>query len=354
MHIRSAVNNVLNKLASPPLDKVVHSIGECAWDPGIRQHVTDICNVTEPLVVDYAFPDNYPLWMRRNHAFVQQHVYRLNDATVDLSTGLVKVDELLLQESVGHYRNLLNAPFRMRNLLNIVQHNSDACAYVIKPAPYYHFLLESLPRLLHAASLYPVQPYMLENTLTYVDECLSYLADHNVLKPFKKTRFKKIRFDDLILSQMHQYSGFVHPDDVALVRNAFQKWADEGKPGPTRFFVSRRQGARSFDNQVEIEQELVRQGLGILYLEDLAMPDQIRMFRDADLIVANHGAGLANLIWSIKKPRVIELFSPSHLNDCFARLSLDRASAYQFMTASRQNQCGWGKIEIDQLLDIVR
>jgi capsular polysaccharide biosynthesis protein len=225
---------------------------------------------------------------------------------------------------------------------------------VIKPAPYYHFLLESLPRLLHAASLYPVQPYMLENTLRYMDECLAYLVDLNIVKPCIKKRFQKIVFNDLILAQMHQYSGFVHPDDIALVRSTFLKWGDSGIQGPRRFFVSRRQGARLFDNQAVIEQELMRLGLEIVYLEDLPMPDQIRLFRDADLIVANHGAGLANLIWSIQKPRVIELFSPLHLNDCYARLSQDRAREYQFMIAMREHQSGWGIINMDQLVSIVR
>jgi capsular polysaccharide biosynthesis protein len=292
--------------------------------------------------------------MRRNHAFVQQHVYRLNDAAVDLRTGLVKVDKLLLQESVGHYRNLLNTPPRLRNLFAKVPYNSDPYAYVITATPYYHFVLESLPRLLHAASQYPVQPYMFDNTVPYIDQFLAYLAAHNIVKPCKKTRFSKIGFSDLIFTQMHQNSGFVHPDDSALVRSTFLKWGDSKQQGPRRFFVSRRQGARLFDNQAAIEQELARLDLAIVYLEDFSMPDQIRLFRDADLIVANHGAGLANLIWSLQKPRVIELFSPIYLNDCYARLAQDRAREYQFMIATRESQIGWGKIEIDQLISIVK
>jgi hypothetical protein len=354
MNVRSVVSSLLNKLASPPVSQVVHSIGERVWDPSITRHISEIRNVTEPVVVNYPFPDSSPLWMRRNHAFVQHHVYRLKNATADLRTGLVKIDKLLLQESVGHYRNLLNTPPRLRNLFAKVQCNSDPYAYVIKPAPYYHFLLESLPKLLHAASLYPVQPYMLENSLTYIEEFLAYLVAHNIVKPCKKTRSSKIDFSDLVFTQMHQFSGFVHPDDSALVSSTFLKWGDSKQQGPRRFFVSRRQGARLFDNQSAIEQELARLDLAVVYLEDFSMPDQIRLFRDADLIVANHGAGLANLIWSLQKPRVIELFSPIYLNDCYARLAQDRAREYQFMIETRESQNGWGKIKIDQLVSILK
>lgn len=354
MNVRSVVSSLLNKLASPPVSQVVHSIGERVWDPSITRHITEIRNVTEPIVANFAFPASYPLWMRRNHAFVQQHVYRLKNATVDLPTGLVKVDKLVLQESVGHYRNLLNTPPRLRNLFAKVQYNSDPYAYVIKPAPYYHFLLESMPRLLSAASLYPVQPYMFDNAASYIDQFLAFLADNNVVRPCKKTRSFKIVFSDLVFTQMHQFSGFVNPDDGALVRSTFLKWSDSRKPGPRRFFISRRLGARLFDNQAVIEQELSRQGFEIVYLEDLPIPDQIRLFRDADLIVANHGAGLANLIWSLQKPRVIELFSPIYLNDCYARLAQDRAREYQFMIATRESQNGWGKIKIDQLVSILK
>jgi hypothetical protein len=78
---------------------------------------------------------------------------------------------------------------------------------------------------------------------------------------------------------------------------------------PRRVFISRR-GARSLSNEEEIEKLLSDRGFTKLYAEDLSVPQQFALFRQADQVVGIHGAGLAPLEYrSPSKPgfRLIEL-----------------------------------------------
>lgn len=78
---------------------------------------------------------------------------------------------------------------------------------------------------------------------------------------------------------------------------------------PTKVFLARR-GTRSLSNHHEIEDLLTAMGFTTIYAEDLSVPQQFALFRQADEVVGIHGAGLAPLEFRSpsKSPiRLIEL-----------------------------------------------
>ena len=48
--------------------------------------------------------------------------------------------------------------------------------------------------------------------------------------------------------------------------------------------------------------------MGVFYLEEMGLKDQIRLFQEADLIIGNHGSGLCHLIWSKPGTKILEVF----------------------------------------------
>ena len=48
--------------------------------------------------------------------------------------------------------------------------------------------------------------------------------------------------------------------------------------------------------------------MGVYYLEEMALREQIRLFQEADLIIGNHGSGLSHLIWSKPGTKILEVF----------------------------------------------
>lgn len=47
---------------------------------------------------------------------------------------------------------------------------------------------------------------------------------------------------------------------------------------------------------------------GVVYLEDLSLREQIRLFQRADIIISPHGSALSHLVWSKPGTRVLEVF----------------------------------------------
>jgi Glycosyltransferase 61 len=88
---------------------------------------------------------------------------------------------------------------------------------------------------------------------------------------------------------------------------------------PAKVFLARR-GTRSLLNEGEIEELLAQDGFSKVYAEDLSVPQQFALFRQAEHVVAIHGAGLAPLEYrSPSKPgmRLIELAPPGIMTRWF-------------------------------------
>lgn len=67
-----------------------------------------------------------------------------------------------------------------------------------------------------------------------------------------------------------------------------------------------------------------------LVAEDLSLPEQISAFQHADTVVAQHGAGLANILFCRPGTRVIEITARSHARRAwdFAKLGIARGLEY--------------------------
>ncbi|TVZ41281.1 uncharacterized protein DUF563 [Alteromonadaceae bacterium 2753L.S.0a.02] len=86
---------------------------------------------------------------------------------------------------------------------------------------------------------------------------------------------------------------------------------------PKRIFLARRK-TRHILNEDEVFEVLEEKGFKKVYPEDLSPVDQIRLFMNAETVVAIHGAGLAPLIFAKGGClKVIEIFSPGHMSEHF-------------------------------------
>lgn len=94
------------------------------------------------------------------------------------------------------------------------------------------------------------------------------------------------------------------------------------RPGPGlghRLYLQRR-GRRRVVNERELLPVLRRHGVQVVPDGRYDVGEQIALFRDAELVVAPHGAGLTNLVWSSPGTQVLELFSTGYAPDCFRHL----------------------------------
>lgn len=106
----------------------------------------------------------------------------------------------------------------------------------------------------------------------------------------------------------------------------------EGVNGKKRIFISRgKRGVRSIINEKSLFDYLEEKGFRKYTLEALTLKEQIKLFMDAEIIIAPHGAGLIHLIWAPKSTVVLELFHKSYTNQCFRALAQQCGHKYIFL-----------------------
>jgi capsular polysaccharide biosynthesis protein len=83
---------------------------------------------------------------------------------------------------------------------------------------------------------------------------------------------------------------------------------------PRRVFIARRD-RRRLVNSDEIETQLRRFGFTTLYFEDLPVAAQWTIARNAEAIVAIHGAAVSSVVFNDSGIKVVELFHPGYVVD---------------------------------------
>jgi hypothetical protein len=102
----------------------------------------------------------------------------------------------------------------------------------------------------------------------------------------------------------------IRPWVVRYLRSSFIAHASDRNDLPSRFLIVRRGGnGREIANLGDLQRALVPAGFVPVVLDELSVPDQIRLFSKAEAIVAIAGAGLANLVFAPPAARVL-IFYP--------------------------------------------
>lgn len=99
--------------------------------------------------------------------------------------------------------------------------------------------------------------------------------------------------------------------------------ADDDRPLPKKVFLSRR-GTRTLENASEVEAFLTARGFQTVYAEDFPVSVQMRLYREADEIVAIHGAGIAPMMYCTAdhRPRhMVELLPVGLMSDVFREIT---------------------------------
>jgi capsular polysaccharide biosynthesis protein len=146
------------------------------------------------------------------------------------------------------------------------------------------------------------------------------------------------RMDSAIIPSSYQHLNHSSPEMVAKLRQRLFN-----NPEPTavqqkrRIFVSReRAKGRRIVNQGDVDTLLDKFSIETVFLESLSLSEQMKIFSNSELILAPHGAGLANLLWCERNTRVVELINDRWHNPEYYFLSvnnyLDYRAIYWFAT----------------------
>lgn len=136
-----------------------------------------------------------------------------------------------------------------------------------------------------------------------------------------------------------------------------------------RIYISRGSSNRKVVNEEKLMQVLAQLGFELVTFESMSVFEQAALMAEVEVVIAPHGAGLANLVFCSPGTKVIELFSPSYVNVCYwilsnqcnleyyylmgeNRVNSDDKNLSQGINPSMSSQDIW--VNIDSFLNIIK
>ena len=137
------------------------------------------------------------------------------------------------------------------------------------------------------------------------------IAQHLGLRPeqiieVKPSSVVRCRELTVVPSSFRKFGTALDPGVFEWIRERFvgKRTGRRGR----RIYVSRRMAAkRRASNEAEVVALLARKGFEDIVLEELSFAAQVALFAESEVIVAAHGAGLANVVFSPPGSTVIEI-----------------------------------------------
>lgn len=176
---------------------------------------------------------------------------------------------------------------------------------------YFHWMTQIVPRLLH------VRERLAQNDLPVLVRPAE--------KDFQRRSFEllglRARFVEEEIVEvaravipsfpLHPRRGGRYGPELVTLAHRFRDLVagEHGEDLPKRIYVSRRDAARRRVVEEEaVEKRLSALGFSCLTLSERPLEEQVALFAGADIVVAQHGAGLTNTLFCRPGARVLELY----------------------------------------------
>lgn len=174
---------------------------------------------------------------------------------------------------------------------------------------YYHWLIETLPRLIMLRKLYPDATIILPFSATpYMVQTVELLGYNKTFKIPENTTVKIPQ-----LAFVEKAGTFLHQDNQ-LLREVASSIISQVVPAVTkpqrRVYASRsRANCRKVANEPELLNLLYEYNFELIYFEDFNFTEQVEIMRNVDIIVGLHGANLTNILFMQEGTILIELMN---------------------------------------------
>lgn len=266
-----------------------------------------------------------PVHFRPYHIYCLRNVHVTWDGAVFHNLRLFG-PSIVRRGFLGRFQDTLLLRQWVGEKVRVVGTDIAVCHNQWSTENYYHWLIDSLPRLLVLRSVHPGMKLMLPqvSALHPVPEFISTSArlmgfpDQLPLNPRQILSAQSVVMPDLAATSLTQ-----HPE---LVRQVQKELLAALCPEPVqpfrRVYAARAAGfPRNLFNEPEVEAWLGQEGFEKVYFERLSLLEQVRLMRETEVLLAVHGAGMTNMLFLPGTARVIEIHNKEYGDPCYLRLA---------------------------------
>lgn len=307
------------------------NLEEASAHAALAEHIADRRLLAPANIQNYPFPESYPAWFARSEAFAARYQYLLSDIVASPASGGMWIPGVaFLQQSMGSIPRIFSSRWGARETLRAASPMREDKPVCIAPGQlgYYHWLLEALPEVLHAKAFQPECKIITSDPpRRYLIDSLAFL---DLPPPTIVRANAPLRIPSAILTPRWVNSGFVPPEDIAILRNAILPRLLPCAAGRLIYISRSRSKNRPIQNEPAFESALAALGFEIHHFEDLGFKEQMQLCHEAQCLVAPHGAGLSNMIACRPETAVHELISTNWPNVCYAKLAVQLGLNYSY------------------------
>jgi hypothetical protein len=313
MHAKSRPSDAINRIISRSILRLL------GIDLSLETEIqyVELGNFNSQISRKELLHDNCFVSFRKNskefqHSFDPRYLVEITNVIVNTSTNHIYV---LDSDSKRRYllRESTNWPVQLEILNNKLPRRMPKSSFTgvtlgIPKSGFYHWITEDLPNLMRTSG--PSQ------VLCFEENSKSIIDLYEELRFNSRLVEKWVYVEKLLFYTKGQDLGYLHPADAKVLKDFAEGFSDEDCEKGQKIYVSRRKSRRSLPAEEEIEKYLVTQGFQVMYAEDHSIVDQIKIFKNASVIIGVHGAGLTNSVWSTNC-KLIEIMPQNRINRCF-------------------------------------
>lgn len=203
---------------------------------------------------------------------------------------------------------------------------------------YCHWLWESLSKLIKLKKEFPKAVLLLPKSYLEIDFVVKSLEafgfNQNNIKTIPEKshlRVKNLAFIPCINITSSGYYDFLKPKEVCKIVTSHYLEKLKTNFGE-RIYISRSNPKKNTTRQISNEQELTAMlsthGFKTVYMENFSFLEQISIMNFAKYIIAPHGAGIANTMFSKPESYLLELVNIDWQKTCFAEIAEKMAINY--------------------------
>ncbi len=173
---------------------------------------------------------------------------------------------------------------------------------------FYHWMYQILPRLELVPKPYPI---------VYADQSFSFQKESLEMLGIKRVIAANV-YPAIQSPQIFVPSQPTNPTKrtCQFLRDQFLPHLPKGEK--KRLYISRSDAkTRRIANEAELLPILEKYGFEKVSLSGSSMLEQMQLFRNAEMIVAPHGAGLSHLVFCDPKTPLLECFQKEYVNPCY-------------------------------------
>ncbi len=201
---------------------------------------------------------------------------------------------------------------------------------------YYHWLLDLLPRLAliekGGESLDSIDYFLVNDRASrFQRESLEHLGIPKQ-KIMESHWHPHIQATELIVPSFPCDTGHFSRWQVDWLQEKFRS-ENAAKPFRRLYLNRRKVSYRKVENESDIENLLYQYGFESIDPADYSIQEQVRLFSEAEILIAPHGAALANIVFCQPGTKVVELIHPKAVNLMFWTLSETIGLDYHYFLA---------------------